>query len=314
MSDARISIVIVNYNTSQQVARLLQACAKELECGFAEAIVVDNASTDSAEVLSLGQMPNVRVCQNAKNGGFAAASNRGISLAKGNVISLANPDLIISPSTLHQLVELMERDRQLAIITPQILNSDGSVQHPLYTSNPGLFPSIASAPLLRQLCSRFTANGMSRSAGSRRVRVKHATGAFLTARRQVWENVGRLDSSMVLGFEDVDFCRRAAALGYSIVYVPEIAVVHEGGVSRKSNNDQALWMMTASKKVYFSKYYGVLGLLVLLLIEWGSWFLDSLHSILRRAREGSAEGNLAKRLHVLIVLSRQILGLQKTWH
>jgi len=62
--------------------------------------------------------------------------------------------------------------------------------------------------------------------------VEQPAGAFLMIRRAVWEELGGFDERFwPLWFEDVDFCRRAAKLGYLWYYTPGTVCCHTGGHS-----------------------------------------------------------------------------------
>jgi N-acetylglucosaminyl-diphospho-decaprenol L-rhamnosyltransferase len=62
--------------------------------------------------------------------------------------------------------------------------------------------------------------------------VDQPAGAFLMIRRDVWEQIGGFDERFhPLWFEDVDFARRAASMGYRMYYTPEAVAKHTGGHS-----------------------------------------------------------------------------------
>jgi hypothetical protein len=62
-----------------------------------------------------------------------------------------------------------------------------------------------------------------------------ATGCALFAPRRIWETVGLLDESFRLYCEDLDYCLRARAAGFRILYVPEAKVWHKVSASIGGN-------------------------------------------------------------------------------
>jgi GT2 family glycosyltransferase len=52
------------------------------------------------------------------------------------------------------------------------------------------------------------------------------TGCCLLIRRTCWQELGGLDASFFLYYEDVDLCRRARTLGWSVWYEPRICAIH----------------------------------------------------------------------------------------
>jgi N-acetylglucosaminyl-diphospho-decaprenol L-rhamnosyltransferase len=62
--------------------------------------------------------------------------------------------------------------------------------------------------------------------------VEQPAGALFMFRRDVWSRLGGFDESFFpLWFEDVDFCQRAANLGYRMYYTPSVVARHTGGHS-----------------------------------------------------------------------------------
>jgi GT2 family glycosyltransferase len=60
----------------------------------------------------------------------------------------------------------------------------------------------------------------------RREPVAWVTGGCLLVRRDCFKQLGGLDESFFLYYEDVDFCRRAAEAGWSVCYDPGLEATH----------------------------------------------------------------------------------------
>ena len=60
-----------------------------------EVIVVDNASTDGSVEHIIEKFPAIRLIRNISNQGFAAANKLGMTIAKGRLILLLNPNTIV---------------------------------------------------------------------------------------------------------------------------------------------------------------------------------------------------------------------------
>ncbi|MFH1625491.1 MAG: sulfatase-like hydrolase/transferase, partial [Pseudomonadota bacterium] len=89
-----VSIVIVTYNSMQDIERCLESVYRNTDVPF-EVIVVDNASTDGTQAyLKKATLPITILDQ--VNLGFSKACNRGIREAEGNYVVLLNPDTIVT--------------------------------------------------------------------------------------------------------------------------------------------------------------------------------------------------------------------------
>jgi hypothetical protein len=56
-------------------------------------------------------------------------------------------------------------------------------------------------------------------------------GTCMLVRREAFEEVGGLDVSFPVAYNDVDFCLRLRRAGWRILYVPDAVLVHHGSAS-----------------------------------------------------------------------------------
>jgi N-acetylglucosaminyl-diphospho-decaprenol L-rhamnosyltransferase len=226
MPDA--GIVIVTYNSAAEIG----ACLDAAVASGAEVVVVDNASSDAtaAETSRRG----VRLVANPTNRGFAAAVNQGFAVLNCEYVLVLNPDAVLQ-SSLEPLLEACRQPR-VAGAGGCLLDEKGKPQVGFMVRG---FPTPATlvleALLLNRIWPNNPVNRRYRGLGldySRRFAVDQPAGAFLMIRRSVWQELGGFDESFFpLWFEDVDFCRRAAARGFLLQYVPDAVAKHTGAHS-----------------------------------------------------------------------------------
>jgi N-acetylglucosaminyl-diphospho-decaprenol L-rhamnosyltransferase len=122
----RLSVVIVNYNTRD----LLRDCLISLQAATlpVEVIVVDNASVDGSAAMVRDEFPAVRLLAQTTNTWFCGGNNIGIDAATGDYVLLLNPDTVVPPDTLGQMVAFMDAHPDYAGVTTQLRYPDGSIQ------------------------------------------------------------------------------------------------------------------------------------------------------------------------------------------
>lgn len=120
MKEPRVSIVIVNYNGRDLTLNLLKSISR-LNYKNYEIIVVDNASTDGTSEAVKKNFKNVKLVENKKNLGYSGA-NSCISHCEGEYILFLNNDMEIGRSSLNELVETAQADKDCVMAAPRLVN------------------------------------------------------------------------------------------------------------------------------------------------------------------------------------------------
>ncbi|MEP6987264.1 MAG: glycosyltransferase, partial [Chloroflexota bacterium] len=71
-----LSVIIVNWNGKDLLARCLQCVETTVKKVTYETYVVDNASTDGSQDMVRRDFPNIKLIANKDNTGFATANNQ----------------------------------------------------------------------------------------------------------------------------------------------------------------------------------------------------------------------------------------------
>jgi len=233
---SQVGIVIVTYNSQAEIGACLDAA---LATG-ADLVVVDNGSQDGT-LTEVGRR-GVQVVANADNRGFAAAVNQGFTVLYSPYVLLLNPDAVIlgGLDAMRQACDL----EGAAGAGGCLLDTENKPQTGFMVRS---FPTPAALVLevlvLNRIWPNNPVNRRYRAVAmdySSRTPVEQPAGAFLMVRRAVWEELGGFDEGYYpLWFEDVDFCRRAAARNYVLYYTPEAVARHSGAHSIASMSVQA---------------------------------------------------------------------------
>ncbi len=249
----RTGVVVVTYNSGEVIEQCLDSCAH-----LPYVVVVDNASRDNTAEL-VRRRPAVKLIANSSNCGFAGAANQGVKALDTELVLLLNPDVELQ-TPLDALSEALSHEG-VGLASGKLVDSLGRVQTGFTVRR---FPT--------PLTLIFEVLGINRVAPwnqcNRRYRyldidlskpaeVDQPAGAFLMFRREVWQRLGGFDTQFhPLWFEDVDFSKRARALGLKIQYLPEVTASHRGGHSIAGMNwgcREVCWYASLLK--YASKHF-----------------------------------------------------------
>ena len=113
-----VSIITINFNRLLDTVELINSIQK-INYSNTELILVDNGSDECLDLIQY-KFQDVTLIKNEKNLGFAAANNIGIRRAKGKYILLINNDVIVTRDFLEPLVQKLELDEQVGIVSPKI--------------------------------------------------------------------------------------------------------------------------------------------------------------------------------------------------
>ncbi len=131
-----VSIHLVTWNSQKFLSDCLSAIFNQTYKDFS-VVIVDNASSDGTIEYLEKNYPSVYLIRNAKNLGFAEAHNQAITLTSAPYILVINPDVILERDWLEKVVEIMEKDDQIASAggkTLKIRFGDMEIQEKIKTS------------------------------------------------------------------------------------------------------------------------------------------------------------------------------------
>ena len=253
MSD--ISIIVVNWNTCDLLADCLESIAKTAGALDAEAIVVDNASTDGSQAMVQQRVPHVRLIANPSNVGFARANNQGIAVSDGRYALLLNSDARVTPGAIQALVRLADAEPRAGIVGAQLINPDGSFQAS-HTPFPTLWQEfLILSGFGRVLYGRwYPSRGPEEGKGPQIV--DYVEGACMLVRREAFEDAGGLDEGYFMYAEEVDWCYAMQAKGWQVWYQPAAKVIHIGSGSSRHRRPQREGDLYRSRVRFFRKHYG----------------------------------------------------------
>jgi glycosyltransferase involved in cell wall biosynthesis len=190
----RVSIIVPNYNHARFLRQRIDSILNQTFQDF-ELILLDDCSTDDSRCIlsSYASDPRVRLDFNEKNSGSTYKQwNKGVGLAQGKYVWLAESDDCAEPNLLERLVALLDANSsvQFAFCRSRALTEDGTLdgfaETRFWAADEDCW-SVDYCTNGREICGKYML---------RRNIVLNASSAVF--RREAYNLVGGADESMRL--------------------------------------------------------------------------------------------------------------------
>jgi GT2 family glycosyltransferase len=276
-----LSVIIVNWNTRDMLRDCLASLPAATKGLTTEVLVVDNASGDGSATMVAKEFPGARLIEAGDNLGFSRANNLALAQAAGAGLLLLNPDTVCPPASLARLYRFMNGKEHVGAMGPRLV--DGATRP---TISGGYFPRVRyhwfgfldpRRLWLRGSLSQRIVFTPDRHEASRRV--EYVMGACFLMPRTAYEQIGGLDESFFMYFEETDWCYRAHQAGLDVWYCAETEITHLEGKAAAKVSHFSLDQFQKSYRIFVTKHYGkhaVWGFRLAQFAEYG------LKSLLRR--------------------------------
>jgi len=223
-----IHTTIVTYNSERDIAACLAALAAQTHRTTVR--VIDNASTDQTSAIV--QASGVLFQAHTTNTGFAAAHNRGIAQALSagaDAVLVLNPDVMLAPDAVAQLVRILEREPQCGMAGGRLVRA----QDPAIIDSDGIFLERNLHAVEIHAGEQLAAHPAHQSDLTR---VFGISGAACLIRAQALRNIDiagtgeYFDESFFIYKEDVDLCWRLWHAGWNALTTSATIGTHARGV------------------------------------------------------------------------------------
>lgn len=216
----KLSIIILSFNTKELVASCIDSLYKNLKDVEYEIIVVDNASYDGTPTLLKFQYKKVKVIENDKNYGFAKGVNIGAKEATGDVLLFLNSDTELpKDNNIKDALEELEKD-SVEIVGGLLLNPNKTMQRSFgkFYTPWRVFVMLVGGDRAEMRLQKNEAVQQ----------VDWVSGGFMFVKKNIFEALHGFDERFFMYIEDMELCYRVKQKGYSVVFDPQIKVLHEG--------------------------------------------------------------------------------------
>ena len=210
-----VSVVIVDYNSRAWLETCLPSLARQSYAPL-EVVLVDNASGESAESWAPAHFPGLKILRLEQTVPLAKALNDGVQESQGAYTLLLNPDIVLAPDTIAQMVSVAQADPNCAAVAAKLR----------FSWAPGFL------------------NGLGNSVGALGWGTDSALGhldlgqfdhwhslpsvcfAAALVPASAWQTVGPVDEGFPMYYEDSEWCYRARLFGHTILAAPQAVAYH----------------------------------------------------------------------------------------
>lgn len=225
---AKVSIIIPTKNNLGILQACLSSILEKTTYPDYEVLVVDNQSDDPnvdtyyKEGIS---DPRIHILHYPYPYNYQAINNWAAQHSKGDVLIFLNNDTeVIEPTWLEELVGWAMRP-EIGVVGAKLLRPNGKVQH-----TGMIIGMMGHASHVFEDCDDHVYTHFGSIDWYRNYMT--VTGACLAVRRTVFHELNGLDEAYIVGYGDIDFCLRAVAAGYRVVYSPFAVLLHHEGGTR----------------------------------------------------------------------------------
>lgn len=228
----RLPLVSILIPTRDRVG-LLQTCIKSIQLKTTypnfEIVIVDNGSTESDSLIYLDSLVDegIKVIRDSRPFNFSALNNLAAEHAQGEFLCLMNNDIeIVTSDWLEEMVSFAALPGVGAVGAklwyPKL--QDG-LQHGGVVIGLGGVAGHAHVGLPKGQVGYFGRLALHH-------RLMAVTAACMLIRKTSYLQVGGLDESIAVAFNDVDFCLRLHQAGLACILTPYAEMIHHESASR----------------------------------------------------------------------------------
>jgi|JYMV01.1.fsa_nt_gi GT2 family glycosyltransferase/glycosyltransferase involved in cell wall biosynthesis len=253
--EQRVTIILPVYNAFDLLPEVLGRVVRHTDLQY-RLVVVEDASPDPRvrpwlrqEVAALRETgAEVTLLENDPNLGFIRSVNKGFALARehpGEPVVLLNSDAFVPADWASRLVAPILSDPKVATVTP--MSNDAEIYS---------LPSICRRTVLEAgQGDAIDAAARGLSAALPPAEAPTGVGFCMAMNPAFLEKIPNFDTVFGRGYgEEVDWCRRVAALGGRHLGLPSLFVEHRGGESFGS--EEKLRLVQRNNAVIESRYPG----------------------------------------------------------
>ena len=225
-----ISVIIPNKDHVDDLEKCVRSLEEKCTYKNLEIIIVENNSQEEKTFAYYKELEKrnekVKVLYWPGTGfNYPSINNFGVKHANGEYLVLLNNDTeVVSEDCMEELLGYCMRN-DVGAVGARLYYADGTLQHA------GVIVGLGGVA-----CHAFVGSAPEDPGYFARAAIAHdlsaVTAACMMVKKSVYEEVGGLDETFAVAFNDVDLCIKIREAGYLVVYNPKAELMHYESKSR----------------------------------------------------------------------------------
>ncbi|MBE6633012.1 MAG: glycosyltransferase family 2 protein [Ruminococcaceae bacterium] len=225
-----VSIIIPTKNHVKTLKKCINSILERTAYPNYEILIVDNGSTERSVTEyyeSIENHPNIRILHYDQPFNYSAINNYAAAEAKGEYLILLNNDIqIITRRWIEEMLMYVQRE-DVGAAGAMLYYPDNTIQHA------GIIMKLGAHRIAGHAFHQWPRNTvgyMGRACYAQNLSA--VTAACMMVKASVYRELGGLDESFPVSFNDVDFCLRIRESGRLIVWTPYAEAYHHESKTR----------------------------------------------------------------------------------
>ena len=234
-----VYVILVNFKTSSDTIECIKSL-RSIDYDNYKVIVVENGSNDNSYEILRDNCNDEILIKSKENLGFAGGNNLGIEKALedgAEYVLLLNNDTIVEKDFLSELVNSFNYDEKVGIVGCKIN----------YYNNPNIINYAGGEIVWNKFTTRFFDCDKEDVDKTEELKeITFVSGCAMMISTKVIKEIGALDHSYFMYYEDTDYCARAIEKGFKLMYQPSSKIYHK--ISSSSGGDLSPFVLYWSTK------------------------------------------------------------------
>lgn len=231
--EPKVSIVIPNKDGKEILKVCLNSVLEKTTYSNYEIVIVENNS-ETEEIFEyyqeLEKNEKIKVVKYPKTGfNYSGIINFGVKNCTGDyVIQLNNDTELLTPNWIEIMLGFCQRE-DVGAVGVKLYYPDETIQHAGIIVGLGGVAGNRFKSIPKDGHGYFAKESMIENLSA-------VTAACIMTPKSMYEEIGYMDESLAVAFNDVDFCLKIREKGYLIVYNPFVEFIHYESKSRGEEN------------------------------------------------------------------------------